>query len=447
MQLSAANARSAKGLVKLTLIVLAAGALVTPALGSGPEREGTPAPKGLGVREATATTLSWHWKGDETATSYRVYQDGGLVASTASLELTLYGLECGRAYVLAVEAVDAAGRRSPRATVIASSAPCASAADTQPSPTFEPAPAEIPMRPEATSTPAPEPQAPKTPEQITPEQTPPVPAPPSIWQTAGVFVWHEAAVDPEALGHQLKENGFGWVAVQLHDGLTVDPVEDDWIRRFRDASGLPVGGWGVLRSEPVAEAQLAQTLLARYSLDFYIADAEAEYKYSSDTGSSDVRYARSRQFVDAFRSELPDVPAAVSSYCRADREDIDWQSWADGRFDFLPQAYVNDLGDYVTPEACTGGAAKWFSADAVHPTIGIYASNNPQATPATYAKLLQAAHTVGFSVYLAETQTDPQGWNVLGQAIGELGVAREGGAPLASDPTATAQQNPLPVVD
>ena len=82
-------------------------------------------------------------------------------------------------------------------------------------------------------------------------------------------------------------------------------------------------------------------------------------------GYSDARYARSQQFVEAFRSGLPGMPAAVSSYCRADREDIDWQSWADGGFDFLPQAYVNDLGDYVTPEACTQGAEKWFSAEAV----------------------------------------------------------------------------------
>ena len=64
----------------------------------------------------------------------------------------------------------------------------------------------------------------------------------------------------------------------------------------------------------------------------------------------------------------------------------------------------------------------------MHPTIATYASNERWVTSATYPKLLQASHTVGFSVYLAETQDDPQGWKVLGQAIGELGVAREGGA-------------------
>ena len=135
------------------------------------------------------------------------------------------------------------------------------------------------------------------------------------------------------------------------------------------------------------------------------------------------------------------MPAAVSSYCRAGREDVDWQSWADGGFDFLPQAYVNDLGDYVTPEGCTQGAEEWFSAEAVHPTIATYASNEHQVTSATYPKLLQASHTVGFSVYLAETQDAPQGWNVLGQAIGELGIAQEGGV-LAPD-LATSAQKPV----
>jgi hypothetical protein len=55
----------------------------------------------------------------------------------------------------------------------------------------------------------------------------------------------------------------------------------------------------------------------------------------------------------------------------------------------------------------------------------------------TYASLLEAAHTVGFSVYLAETHMDPAAWNVLGQAINHLGIA----AKLGSDAT----QPPGPV--
>ena len=47
------------------------------------------------------------------------------------------------------------------------------------------------------------------------------------WATAGAFVWHETDVSPESLGEEFRDNGFGWVAVLVHDGLVEDPVEDD----------------------------------------------------------------------------------------------------------------------------------------------------------------------------------------------------------------------------
>jgi hypothetical protein len=70
-----------------------------------------------------------------------------------------------------------------------------------------------------------------------PTATPSPPSPPMSWDEAGAFVWHESDVSPEVLGQELRDNGFGWVAVFLHDGLTADPVEDDWIARFRRRAG------------------------------------------------------------------------------------------------------------------------------------------------------------------------------------------------------------------
>ena len=78
------------------------------------------------------------------------------------------------------------------------------------------------------------------------------------WAAAGAFVWHETDVDPELLGRDLLEAGFGWVAVFLHDGTAEDPVEADWVTRFRRVTGLPVGGWGVLRTRPAEEAAFAR---------------------------------------------------------------------------------------------------------------------------------------------------------------------------------------------
>jgi hypothetical protein len=244
------------------------------------------------------------------------------------------------------------------------------------------------------------------------------------WAGAGAFVWHETDVAPEVLGAQLRENGFTWVAVLIHDGLAVDPVEEEWVRRFRAASQLLVGGWGVLRTEPEREADLAHRLLEEYSLDFYIANPESEYKFSGDDGQSAERYGRSQRFVDSFRALEHDMPAAISSYCRADTQDIDWGAWNSSGFVFLPQAYVNDFGRAASPTACVEGAAEFFPANAVHPTVGVYTGQEGAPSPEDYAALLDEAGTVGFSVYLAETRMQADEWRLFGAAIDEQAIAR-----------------------
>ena len=256
-----------------------------------------------------------------------------------------------------------------------------------------------------------------------PRPLPPPPASaPFSWRAAGAFVWHETDVDPTRLGLALRRNGFGWVAVFLHDGRTEDPVDSGWIERFRAASGLAVGGWGVLRSEPEAEAELADALLTRYGLAFYVADAESEYEFSGVGGPSHERAGRSRRFVKTFRARRPGFPAGVTSYCRADMHDIDWASWRGAGFAFLPQAYVNEFGRRATPATCVHAAERHFPPADVHPLIGMYASSRPVAVE-TYVRLLARAPTQGFSVYLAETVADEQ-WDVFGRGISEHALAR-----------------------
>ncbi|HET7743408.1 MAG TPA: hypothetical protein VFK76_01585 [Gaiellaceae bacterium] len=268
---------------------------------------------------------------------------------------------------------------------------------------------------------------PTQPSQTTTSTTRPATTPPSpqsmSWEQAGAFVWHESDVSPEELGQELRANGFGWVAVFVQDGVTEDPVENDWIARFRAASGLAVGGWGALRTEPVREAQLASSLVTRDGLDFFIADAEADYAYSGLDGPSDERFRRSARFVSEFRRLQPALPAAVSSYCRPDQHDLDWNAWSTGGFAFLPQAYVNDLGNAASPKSCVEGAMPFFPSSSVHPTVGMYPGVARSLSAAAYARLLGRAGTVGFSVYLAETRMTPDGWRALGEAMLAQGIA------------------------
>jgi len=239
------------------------------------------------------------------------------------------------------------------------------------------------------------------------------------WQAAGGIVVHTDAIDPTLLGQEMRDAGFGWVAVLLPDGQRPVPLSPAWIERFRAASGLPAGGWSVLRDRPVADARLAAQLLAQNGLDFYIADAEQEYGYTEGTQHSSQHFARSKQFVDAFRSAEPSIPAALSSYCRPDQHDLGWAAWAPAGFAFLPQAYVNDVGPAVAPAACVAGAASVFPRSAIHPTVGIWSGTVP---PQDYGQMLAAAGTTGFSLYTAENINDT--WKAWGQEIHNLRIAR-----------------------
>ena len=207
----------------------------------------------------------------------------------------------------------------------------------------------------------------------------------------------------------------------LHDGVAEDPIDRVWIERFTEAGRLPLGGWGVLRNEPEREAELASALLARWGLRFYVANAEREYEFSGDGGPSHERSGRSRRFVTAFRALQPALPAGVSSYCRPDRHDIDWNSWREGGFAFLPQAYVNAHGPKVAPLACVDGASGFFPPDSVHPTLGAFRSSRSVSVRA-YANLLAAAGTRGFSVYPAEVVAAEQ-WQAFGGWIARGGIA------------------------
>lgn len=281
------------------------------------------------------------------------------------------------------------------------------------------------------ATPAPPtPPPPKTaPPAAPPEPTPPPPASVAFsWRSAGALVWHETDVEPTLLGRILREAGFGWVAVRLHDGLVEDLVEADWVYRFRLASGLPVGGWGVLRTEPEAEARVGSELVARYGLDFYVANPEVEYEFSGADGPSDERSGRSSRFVGMFRTLRPSpFPLGVSSYCRPDHHDIDWASWRRAGAAFLPQAYVNDIGEEGSPPACVAGSRGVFARDDIHPTIGMHIGLRGTVDVATYVDLLARAGTVGFSVYLAETRMTDADWRALGSAIDQRGIAARPG--------------------
>jgi chitodextrinase len=84
-------------------------------------------PRSLGVAGATGASISLAWGAatDNVAvTGYRTYVNNAYGATTSLTSATVSGLRCGNAYTLEVDAVDAQGNASPRATVIGSTGAC-----------------------------------------------------------------------------------------------------------------------------------------------------------------------------------------------------------------------------------------------------------------------------------------------------------------------------------
>ena len=85
------------------------------------------APGNLTVTGSTETTISLGWTAstDDTGVSgYRVYSDGNLAGTTAATSFTVTGLACSTGHQLEVEAFDAEGNTSPRASVSGSTTSC-----------------------------------------------------------------------------------------------------------------------------------------------------------------------------------------------------------------------------------------------------------------------------------------------------------------------------------
>jgi chitodextrinase len=88
-------------------------------------------PTGLAVSAATPTSITFGWAAatdNVGVTGYEVFRNGTSLQTMSQRTATVSGLACGTAYTLGVEARDAAGNRSTRAAVLASTGACA---DTQ----------------------------------------------------------------------------------------------------------------------------------------------------------------------------------------------------------------------------------------------------------------------------------------------------------------------------
>jgi chitodextrinase len=83
------------------------------------------APRDLRQTEQGDSTVGLAWNGPDNAVEYVVYSEGERVGQTRETTFSLAGLACGHSYTAAVEAHDAAGKRSPQSSAVVTTSACA----------------------------------------------------------------------------------------------------------------------------------------------------------------------------------------------------------------------------------------------------------------------------------------------------------------------------------
>jgi Putative peptidoglycan binding domain len=231
-----------------------------------------------------------------------------------------------------------------------------------------------------------------------------------MFEQPGMLVWNAQNL-PGFLPDEMKDAGFGWIALDLHDGLSLVEKTDyrALIADYR-GKGLDVAGWGVLRTQPQEEAGLAVDLCAKYDLHAYIADGELELGYTQQDGPCGPCFERSDIWTSTFR-QRSDMELALSSYSIFAQHDAHYAVWIQAGALAMPQTYTNEF-TWATPEAGVNGAIdlkqpqnppNGWPRERVYPTIGNYAVGGVHLPAAEeYAELLRQAQVVSFSIYLGE---------------------------------------------
>lgn len=257
------------------------------------------------------------------------------------------------------------------------------------------------------------------------------------WKQAGVWCWRPQDLDGERMATLMDLYGFGFVLVQIHNGLGHDDDAEqaltaDWLRHFR-GKGISIVGWGVLGDHPEREANYANERLHHFGLSAYVADAEGPHK--GDWPGGDAH--RSDVFCRVFRKLRPKAALGFTTFGAAPAPwvlgkvgddsagPMHFTPWWKAGAVLIPQAYPNEFGDVYEPKACVQHAirANW-PLSGVKLAVGNYngwhaAEYVPRLKDAYHAGARRRCQ--GFTAYDAENMIDDD-YRAYGDLI-RLGLA------------------------
>ena len=190
-------------------------------------------------------------------------------------------------------------------------------------------------------------------------------------------LWHWSSSRPgdgrlsglDDLCAKATQSGLDYVAFKSHDGAHDRFLTDAQLKTAKAACvhhGLSFVLWQYVYAKvpPRDEAAAFAETIRAFDPPFVFIDVEGEYERADRSVSS--------QYAEAFRAHLPDFPATIAPFGRADLHPrIDYQAWRDHGFGVAPQAYECD-SHALTPAACSRSFARFWPPNEQWIVVGLH---------------------------------------------------------------------------
>src|SRR5262249_1038169 len=151
---------------------------------------------------------------------------------------------------------------------------------------------------------------------------------------------------------------------------------------------------------PRDEAQSFASLIRRFDPAFVFIDVEHEYESNPNPVSA--------QYASAFREALPDFPATIAPFGRADlHSGIDYKAWHDHGFGVAPQAYECDSSE-LTPAKCAHSFSHLWPVEKQWTVVGFYKGKRGKLSGAEIGASLRGLSVANISGWFSGEVTVEQ---------------------------------------
>ncbi len=226
-------------------------------------------------------------------------------------------------------------------------------------------------------------------------------------------IWHWSPADPgpgrlsglDHLCNLARAAGLDYITFKALDGaedrfLTDSQLEE--AKRACEQAGLKFSLWQYVYAvkPPREEAQSFARLIQRFSPVFVFIDVEKEYESNPNPVSA--------QYASAFREALPNFPATIAPFGRADlHPGIDYKAWHDHGFGVAPQAYQCETNE-LSPAKCAQSFSHLWPVEQQWTVVGFHKGARGQLSGAEIGISLRGLPVANISGWFSGAATREQ---------------------------------------